>query len=184
MHSGLPRGRTMLAIRGGARAIRHGGRPLLVFLSVGGLAIIAIQLIRLAAEATGMCTGCNVGSDGDMLWAAAAGGGAAAAGGSDDLFGEDYLDGLIDKLLGREPPEPGIESQPLPSDPAFGGPADVDALRNSGLYQAVVDDRSTLNELSRAASRLFGSNVREPGPAEPLPDPPTSSTPRRDPSGR
>jgi hypothetical protein len=182
MLSGHPQRRAALAIPAAASAIWHGGQRLLVFLSVGAAAIVVIQLIRLAAEASGMCTGCNVGSDDEMLWAAAVGGGAAAASGNDDLFGEDYLDGLIDKMLGREPPEPSIEGQALPADPAFGEPADVDAIRNSGLYQAVVDDDSSLNELGRAARRLLGSDVREPSPDQPLPDPPAPNPSRHDPS--
>lgn len=184
MRPGYPPRRTTPANPAAASAIWHGGHRLLLFLSGGAAAVLVIQVLRVLTEATGMCTGCNVGSDGDMLWAAAVGGGAAAAGGSDDLFGADYFDGLFDRILGREPLEPSIEGQPLPVDPAFDGPADVDAIRNSGFYQEVVSDDGTLSQLSRAARRLLGSDVREPAPAAPLPDPPLPNEPHQDRPGR
>jgi hypothetical protein len=166
-----------------AHLLAAGTTRLLLFLAVGGVTFVFIQLVQLVGEAAGLCTRCNVGSEGGVLWAVAAGGGAAAGAGSDDIFAEDYFEKLFDKAFGTEPPEPSIEGVPLPADPAFDGPADVEAIRGSGFYEQVVDDNSTLNELGRSVRRMFGAEVRDPQPETPLPESPPMPRPP-EPPGR
>lgn len=56
-------------------------RRLIAGVSVGLAAYLLFQLIRIAAEASGLCTGCNSADQADVLGAASLGGGAVALGG-------------------------------------------------------------------------------------------------------
>jgi len=168
---GQARGRSTAA-RAAVRRLWRGGDRLLLFVTASATALVALQLLRLLAEAAGWCTGCNVGSDGDILAATTVGGGAAAWGGDDEPLLSDRVRDWIDGLFGDERPEPGVEGmdQPLPANPAFDQPADVEAIRGSLFYEAVTDDDSTLNEFRRSVYRFFG---KEPAPPDvPQPDGP------------
>lgn len=147
---------------------------LLLFGSLGLFAFIALQLLRALAESSGLCTGCNVGTEGgDVLVATAVGGGAAASSNDDDLFGKDYFDRLLNRVFGGEEPDRGLEGMghPAPHDSSRDAPADVEWIREN-LSKSEPSDQPGIAGGSGADNEL---PTREPGPQSRL----SAGPPRR-----
>jgi len=148
-------------------------------LTVGALAYILFQVIRLAADASGLCTLCSA-DDPGVLGAVGLGGGGAALGGGDDPPGKSLFDNWMDRITGG-PPKPSVEgveppapSAPAPPDPEAQRQAEEEARKLMELYKRLIGTKGPVDmpegsvggELNNAFDRVFGSSggVSDIGP--------------------
>jgi hypothetical protein len=145
--------------------VKSGLYRFLVGLTVGTAAYIAFQVLKIAAEASGLCTGCSAADDPGVLGAVGLGGGGAALGGGDDPPGKSRFDNWLDNVLGSGRPPPSVEAVDPPApDPEAQRQAEEEARRLMDLYKRLIGTKGPVDmpegsvggELNNAFDRVFG----------------------------
>ena len=134
--------------------VRHGlGRRLFAGVTFGVLAWLVIQVVRLVAEASGICTGCAAADDPDTLAAVTLGGlgGSLGGGGDENNPPQSPFDRWMDNVLGGRPErsvegvDPPSAPSPPPADPEAQRAAEEEARRLWDLYKRAIGTKGVVD---------------------------------------
>lgn len=123
---------------------------LVVGLTVGTVAYLLIQVARVAAQASGLCTGCGA-DDPGVLGALGLGGSGAALGGDPEPPGKSRFDDWMDNLFGGRPEatvegvEPPAPPPPAPPDPEAQRRAEENVRAMIDLYKRLIGTKGIVD---------------------------------------